>query len=49
MEDILPFPTGASYGGEVYGDSGNVIFEWIGPKQSPLNEIGVTIGKGLKE
>lgn len=40
VEEIIPFPTGASFGGEVYRDLGNVVFEWIGPKQSPLNEIG---------
>ena len=40
VEDVITFPTGASSAGEVYGDSGNVIFEWIGPKQSPINEVG---------
>ena len=38
VEDIIPFPAGAVYGGEIYGDSGNVIFEWIGPKVSPIHE-----------
>ena len=40
IEDILSFPTGASFDGEVYKDSGNVVFEWIGPKRSPLHEVG---------
>ena len=38
VEVIIPFPMGATYEGETYNDSGNVVFEWIGPKVSPINE-----------
>jgi hypothetical protein len=40
VEDIILFPTGATFGEWKYLDSGNVIFEWIGPRTSPLNEKG---------
>ncbi|MFC1904524.1 hypothetical protein ACFLXT_01985 [Chloroflexota bacterium] len=39
IEDIISFPTGALYEGERYMDSGYVVFEWIGPQKSPLNEV----------
>ena len=37
---LYPFPTGANVGGEIYNDSGYVVFEWIGPKSSTINERG---------
>lgn len=40
VEDIRPFPSGIKVGSEVYNDIGNVVFEWIGPKKSPINEKG---------
>jgi Restriction Endonuclease associating with ARP len=40
VEDIIPFPTGTVVGGLRYADKGNVLFEWIGPNKSPLNEKG---------
>ena len=40
IEEIIPFPAGADVKGEIYGDKGNVVFEWIGPKRSPINEVG---------
>lgn len=40
VQEIIPFPTGADIDGEVYNDVGNAIFEWIGPKSSPINERG---------
>ena len=40
VQEIIPFPTGASLDGYKYNDSGNVVFEWIGPNQSPLHERG---------
>ncbi|MBU9712687.1 PGN_0703 family putative restriction endonuclease [Evansella tamaricis] len=41
--EIIPFPTGVNMEGEVYEDEGNVVFEWIGPKESPIHE-----GKGKR-
>lgn len=38
VEDIISFPKGVTIGNLVYNDSGNVIFEWIGPKKSPILE-----------
>lgn len=35
---LYPFPAGANVGGEIYNDSGYVVFEWIGPKSSTINE-----------
>jgi hypothetical protein len=40
VECIIPFPKGATLANQRYDDEGNVIFEWIGPKLSPLNERG---------
>ena len=45
IEEILDFPKGVDIGGEIYDDVGPVIFEWIGPKSSPINEIGGTRGQ----
>jgi len=40
VQEIIPFPTGVIFGGYKYNDAGNVVFEWIGPKVSPLHERG---------
>jgi hypothetical protein len=42
---VYDFPSGADVGGQVYNDSGCVVFEWVGPKASPINEKGG--GRGL--
>lgn len=38
IQEILPFPKGVNVKDEIYDDKGPVVFEWIGPKQSPLYE-----------
>jgi len=38
IEEVIPFPAGANVGGEIYDDLGPIVFEWIGPKNSPINE-----------
>ena len=40
IEEIIEFPTMVDLGGEVYDDRGYVVFEWMGPKNSPIYEIG---------
>ena len=42
---VYEFPSGADVGGQVYNDRGCVVFEWVGPKASPINEKGG--GRGL--
>ena len=42
---VYEFPSGVDVGGEVYNDWGSVVFEWVGPKASPINEKGG--GRGL--
>lgn len=42
---VIPFPTGVSYAGEEYDDAGPIVFEWVGPKKSPLNESVGARGK----
>src|SRR5208337_1286642 len=42
---VYEFPSGADVGGQVYNDRGCVVFEWVGPKVSPINEKGG--GRGL--
>jgi hypothetical protein len=44
---IFDFPTGTNVGGQVYNDRGCVVFEWIGPRESPINERGG--GRGLNK
>jgi hypothetical protein len=45
IQKLIPFPTKTNVGEEIYNDTGYVIFEWIGPKVSPINEKGG--GRGL--
>ena len=40
VEEIIPFPSGEYIGGKHYKDKGNVVFEWVGPLKSPINERG---------
>jgi hypothetical protein len=44
---VFDFPAGADVGGQVYNDQGCVVFEWIGPRESPINEKGG--GRGLNK
>jgi hypothetical protein len=44
---VFDFPTGANVGDQVYNDRGCVVFEWIGPTESPINERGG--GRGLNK
>ena len=45
IEKLYPFSTGCTVGGKTYNDKGYVIFEWVGPNVSPINELGSTRGK----
>jgi hypothetical protein len=45
VSKVYEFPSGADVGGQVYNDKGCIVFEWIGPKASPINEKGG--GRGL--
>ncbi len=45
VSKVYEFPTGADVGGEVYKDKGCAVFEWIGPKVSPINEVGGSRGQ----
>jgi hypothetical protein len=47
ITQVIDFPTGAEVGGQVYNDHGCVVFEWIGPRESPINERGG--GRGLNK
>ncbi|WP_157270147.1 PGN_0703 family putative restriction endonuclease [Azohydromonas aeria] len=40
IEEVIGFPSGVDFGGEVYDDRGPIVFEWIGPRNSPINEKG---------
>jgi len=35
---VIDFPTGVNVDGEIYNDKGPIIFEWIGPRSSPIYE-----------
>lgn len=37
---IYNFPTSANVSGRVYDDTGFIVFEWVGPQKSPINERG---------
>jgi hypothetical protein len=38
IETIYEFPSNCNVGDRIYTDSGYVIFEWVGQKESPINE-----------
>ncbi|MBF0548078.1 MAG: hypothetical protein HQM08_26810 [Candidatus Riflebacteria bacterium] len=40
IDEIIPFPSPANVAGRIYNDKGSAIFEWVGPQDSPLNELG---------
>ncbi len=40
IEKIIKFPSDSNVGGQIYKDKGYIVFEWIGPKKSPINEKG---------
>jgi len=40
IEEIVEFPGHINVGGREYQDTGYVVFEWVGPKKSPINETG---------
>ncbi len=46
IQEIIDFPQGINIGNRIYNDVGPVIFEWVGPKQSPINEVGGGRGFG---
>jgi len=45
IDQVIRFPKNASFEGEIYDDDGPIVFEWIGPKQSPINEKGGSRGQ----
>lgn len=45
IQKVIDFPTNVNYGGEIYDDKGPIVFEWIGPKRSPINEKGGSRGQ----
>ncbi len=40
IHKVIPFPKNVIIEGEEYDDDGPIVFEWIGPKVSPINEKG---------
>jgi hypothetical protein len=45
VEEVLKFPSPVTYCGRVYNDEGYVVFEWVGPQKSPINERGGSRGQ----
>ena len=45
IDEVLQFPQKADLSGEIYDDQGPIVFEWIGPKKSPINEVGGSRGQ----
>lgn len=45
IQKVIDFPTNVNYVGEVYDDIGPIVFEWIGPKRTPINEKGGSRGQ----
>jgi hypothetical protein len=45
IQKVIDFPQNVVYGGEKYDDEGPIVFEWIGPKISPINEKGGSRGQ----
>ena len=44
ITEVIDFPTGVDLGGEIYNDKGPIVFEWIGPRRSPIHERGGSRG-----
>jgi len=40
IEMLYEFPSNCNIGERIYTDKGYVIFEWVGPQKSPINEKG---------
>lgn len=38
VEELYEFPSPVSVGERMYRDKGYVVFEWVGPRRSPINE-----------
>lgn len=45
IKQVIDFPTGVNVNGEIYNDKGPIIFEWIGPRSSPIYEKSGSRGK----
>jgi hypothetical protein len=45
IQKVIDFPHPVVYGGKRYDDEGPIVFEWIGPKKSPINEKGCSRGQ----
>lgn len=45
LNKVIDFPSGMIFDGESYDDQGPIVFEWIGPKKSPINEKGGSRGQ----
>jgi len=40
IEELIEFPSNCIVGDSLYTDKGYVVFEWVGPQISPINEKG---------
>lgn len=40
IDELIEFPSNCNVGGRQYSDKGFVVFEWVGPQTSPINEKG---------
>lgn len=45
IQTVIPFPSNVNFEGIIYDDKGPIVFEWIGPKKSPINEKGGSRGQ----
>lgn len=45
IDELMDFPSGVDVEGELYSDQGPIVFEWIGPRDSPINERGGSRGQ----
>lgn len=46
VDELYEFPSPVSFGDRLYHDRGYVVFEWVGPRRSPINERGGGRGYG---
>jgi len=46
IEDLYEFPCPIAFEDRIYHDKGYAIFEWVGPRRSPINERGGGRGYG---
>ena len=47
LQTVIPFPSNVNFDGRIYDDIGPIVFEWVGPGKSLINEKGGSRGQNM--